>query len=352
MVLKICVYSIALNEELHVERWYNSIKDHADYIVVGDTGSTDNTIQKFRQCEKVELYNISVKPWRFDTARNSVLALIPNDADICISLDLDEWLDTGWREKIESVWVPGTTTRISYRFAWDYGNRPDNWFWVDKMHSRHGYLWKRPVHECIFPTQDTEEVHAVSEVQINQIQDYTKGTRSQYLDLLKLSHEENPMDSQILHWYARELRWQNNTECVPLFKKYLELPSSTWHLERADAMRHISAFENTEKWLSKAVIEAPDYRTAWVELARYYYTNAKWMDCLWASQSGLTKSQKSGTYLDDQNSWGPDLDDYAAIAYWNLGHKNQALYHSKQALALSPNDTRLQNNMTLIENSM
>ena len=42
--MKVAVYTIALNEEKHVERWYNSIKD-ADYILIAATGSTDKTVE-------------------------------------------------------------------------------------------------------------------------------------------------------------------------------------------------------------------------------------------------------------------------------------------------------------------
>ena len=45
MSVKVCVYAICKNEEKFVDRWYESIKE-ADKIVVLDTGSTDNTVQK------------------------------------------------------------------------------------------------------------------------------------------------------------------------------------------------------------------------------------------------------------------------------------------------------------------
>jgi hypothetical protein len=37
-IMKIAVYTVALNEEQFVERWYNSAKD-ADYLLIADTGS-------------------------------------------------------------------------------------------------------------------------------------------------------------------------------------------------------------------------------------------------------------------------------------------------------------------------
>ena len=44
---KICVYAIAKNEEKFVDRWFDSVKE-ADYVVVLDTGSTDNTVSKLK----------------------------------------------------------------------------------------------------------------------------------------------------------------------------------------------------------------------------------------------------------------------------------------------------------------
>ena len=88
--LKINVYAIAKNEEQFVKRWVNSMKE-ADNIYVLDTGSTDNTVKLLKELGvKVEVKEIN--PWRFDVARNESLKLIPKDADICISLDLDEVL--------------------------------------------------------------------------------------------------------------------------------------------------------------------------------------------------------------------------------------------------------------------
>ena len=45
---KIVVYAIAKNEEKHVERWVNSMKE-ADEIYVLDTGSTDNTVKNLKE---------------------------------------------------------------------------------------------------------------------------------------------------------------------------------------------------------------------------------------------------------------------------------------------------------------
>jgi len=96
--MKICVYAIAKNEEQFVKRFCESAQD-ADMILIADTGSTDNTASLARAFGAL-VYDISVKPWRFDIARDTALCLIPGDYDVCVSLDLDEVLEPGWREEI------------------------------------------------------------------------------------------------------------------------------------------------------------------------------------------------------------------------------------------------------------
>ena len=47
MPLKVAVYTIALNEAMHVDRWADSAVD-ADYRIIADTGSTDGTVGQLR----------------------------------------------------------------------------------------------------------------------------------------------------------------------------------------------------------------------------------------------------------------------------------------------------------------
>ena len=81
--MKVCVYAIALNEAHFAARLAASCRE-ADMVLVADTGSTDDTVAALR-AEGVVVESISVKPWRFDDARNAALALIPDDIDVCIS---------------------------------------------------------------------------------------------------------------------------------------------------------------------------------------------------------------------------------------------------------------------------
>lgn len=114
--MKIAVYTIALNEQQFVERWYNSAKQ-ADFLLIADTGSTDMTV-KYAKNLGINVIKIAIKPWRFDDARNAALARIPENIDYCIALDMDEILIDGWREKLEAV--DPSVTRPRYKYTWSW----------------------------------------------------------------------------------------------------------------------------------------------------------------------------------------------------------------------------------------
>ena len=113
--MKICVYAICKNEEKFIKRWYDSVK-RADGIYVLDTGSTDNSVKLLKSLG-VNVKQEIIKPWRFDVARNKSLEMIPDDYDVCICLDLDEVLVSGWYEVVQALWKDGLT-RIRYVYNW------------------------------------------------------------------------------------------------------------------------------------------------------------------------------------------------------------------------------------------
>ena len=138
---------------------------HFDYWVIVDTGSTDNTTAL---AHSLGIHTITreFSPWRFDTARNTALAMLPQDIDLCIALDMDEVLQPGWREALEAI--PTGTTRPRYKYIWSWN--PDGTegltYGGDKIHTRHGYTWKHPVHEVLKPT-DGETQHWVTDLEIH-----------------------------------------------------------------------------------------------------------------------------------------------------------------------------------------
>ena len=80
--MKVVVYAICKNEAQFVDRWMDSMGE-ADQVVVLDTGSEDDTVERLRARGALAEVEV-ISPWRFDVARNRSMELVPEDADICV----------------------------------------------------------------------------------------------------------------------------------------------------------------------------------------------------------------------------------------------------------------------------
>lgn len=346
--MKICVYAISKNESMFVERFCASAVD-ADLILIADTGSTDKTVELARAQPKTAVHEICISPWRFDKARDAALALIPRDIDVCISLDLDEVLEPGWREEIERVWELGKTTRLEYLFDWGQGIR----FRYQKIHARHGYHWHHPCHEYPVPDARTQEVWAhTDKLLVSHYPDPTK-SRGQYLDLLKVAVTEDPRCPRNAFYYARELtfyaRWD---EAITALNKYLAMPEATWQNERCYAMRLMGKayaekgqIHDSMTWLRRACAEAPNTREPWVDLAMQCYRLNLWEECYAAAMSALAIKNKQLVYTCDPEVWGAKPHDLAAIAAYNIGLRPIAVEQGEIAVQLDPSNDRLASNL-------
>jgi glycosyltransferase involved in cell wall biosynthesis len=344
--LKICVYAIAKNEAKHVKRFCESATD-ADYIVIADTGSTDETIQIARDCGAT-VHSIAITPWRFDTARNAALALVPADVDICVSLDLDEVLEPGWREEIERVWTDGVT-KMRHRFDFTCGHIYN----AERIHARHGYVWKYPCHEFQVPDGRIAEQYAESAMILMTHNKDPEKSRGQYLDLLESAIRENPDCRRSQYYYARELyyyyRWQ---DAINEFNKYLVMKDATWDAERCYARRIMGEcyealrdYKNAETAYMLACTEASNTRDPWLSLARFYYRRENWAECYGALIRMFRIEVRNYEYTAIPQCWSHDPYDLAALSAWNLGMKDAAVFYGEKAFELNPDDTRLADNL-------
>jgi tetratricopeptide (TPR) repeat protein len=345
--MRVAVYTIALNEEQFVKDWHESAKE-ADYLLIADTGSTDNTVS-YATDLGINVAHISIKPWRFDDARNASLALIPDDIDYCIALDMDEVLLPGWREELEKAHKEGwTRPRYQYTWNWKEDGTPGLQYGGDKIHSRHGYRWKHPVHE-VMVTDRITETQGWMGLQIHHHADNSK-PRSGYMPLLAQSVQEDPMDDRNAFYYARELFFYSQFEAsAEEFKRHLSLPKAVWPPERAASMRYLAKLSATwqeqEEWLKKAIAQSPDRREAYVEISKLYYEQSMWEASLQAAERALEITEKPLEYLCEEFAWGFAPYDYAAIAAFNLGMFDKAVQHGSKAVEFNPTDPRLTANL-------
>ena len=334
--MKIAVYGIALNEAKHVKRFMEACKG-ADLVVIADTGSTDGTQQLFTK-HGATVHHISVRPFRFDDARNAALALVPADVDICVSLDIDEVPDPDFFDKLREAWKPDTTRAFVF---WN----TDGQLWANnnRVHQRYGYRWIKPCHEVTTTSMGTIDNEVVIETTVTHEPDNNK-SRAQYLPMLKAAIEEEPHDARMWHYYIRELyfhkKWKEITEAIDVFLKGRS--NTGWNIEFAascravgDAYVELGDDDSALEWFLKGTREAPDQLETWLPLAHWYYRYAQWEECLNAANK-VNELTRDSHYLVNDSVWKWRMFDLLAISSWNLGKRGSAKKWARLALEGCP----------------
>lgn len=297
----VAVYTIAKNEAAHIERWAESCED-ADVRLVLDTGSSDNTgdIARAAGCD---VHAVEVTPWRFDHARNLSLNMLPRGIDWCIALDADEVLAPGWRDHIEALTPDVTRPRYRYVWSWNPDGTEGLVYGGDKIHRRHGYRWRLPVHETLAP--DGIEVEAWCGLEIHHHPDPAK-PRSQYLPLLELAAQEDPEDCRTAFYLGREYVYAGRyAEARRELWRYLHMPAATWPPERAAAWRLLAQIDDMpERWLLRACAEDTGRRESWVALAEHHLRAGDRIQAIAAATRALSITTKPLDYLCEPWAWG------------------------------------------------
>lgn len=344
---KICVYAIAKNEEQFVDRWVDSMSD-ADVIVVLDTGSTDRTVEKLK-ARGVTVETKIISPWRFDDARNASMKLIPEDVDICVCTDLDEVFEPGWANKLREIWHG--EARVHYPFVWLVN--PDGSdgvvFYGEKIHKRGEYFWIHAVHEILVHKGGREETHLFTDrIKLRHFPDPTK-SRSQYLPLLEIDAQENPLDDRAAHYLGREYMFCGQYDkAVAELTRHLSLPTATWKDERCASMRFLYTCTGDINWLYKAIAEAPGIREPYHDMAKTLLAKDDFHGAIYFAEQGLKITQRTMSYINNKDAWGAGFHDVLSVAYWWIGDKARAMTHIKEALKYEPDNDRFLSNERLI----
>ena len=349
--MKIYVYAIAKNEEKFARRWLASMSE-ADGIFVLDTGSEDDTVRILRD-GGAYVVTERIEPWRFDTARNHALSLVPEDADLCVSTDLDEVFRPGWRAALEKCLFPGVT-RVRYRYTWNFtpDGREGYVFMRDNIHIRHGYAWKNPVHEVLVRTEGNEIFAKGDGMQLDHLSDPEK-SRAQYLPLLELAVREDPLNDRNMHYLGREYMFRGMWDkSIETLLRHLALPTAVWKDERASSMRYIARCyarlgnePECEKYHLLSIAEAPYLREVWYDYAMFLYRKKDWHGTLFAFERMMQITERPETYISETEPWGPLPFDVMSVAYYMTGDYRASAENAEKALSFSPDDERIRKNL-------
>lgn len=338
---KIAIYTICKNEEQHVKKWAAS-NHEADFRLVCDTGSTDQTRELLEQ-EGVQVVPISVLPWRFDTARNAALNLLPIDIDICIWQDLDEELLPGWRQQLESNWTPNATIANH-----KYRNNDRPWQWHSKIHARHNCHWTGAVHETLKWTVEEQAIW-IPDFYLDEHQDVGKN-RSGYLSLLEKKVKEGDKNWRTYYFLANEYQATDLDRAIEQRIKSYETCNEGTVVQSYIAKNIAINYsyknnnEETERWFEIALKHSPERETLF-SFAQYFYNNKDWDRCYIYAKKCIECTTRRDGFTYDPAAWSWHIYDYAALAAYNLGIHDVALDYGEEALKLLPGDYRLESNV-------
>lgn len=369
---KICVYAICKNEEQFVDKWVESMSE-ADKIVVLDTGSTDNTVEKLRS-HGVEVKVQIVDPWRFDVARNISLEMVPDDCNICVCTDLDELLEPGWAKPLREKWVEGKHTRGIYKYSWSH--LPDGSsgriFKYDKIHSK-DWIWSAPVHELLV-TKDTKSnrynyenvLDLFDEIHLHHYPDKTK-SRGTYLPLLEQRKKEMPNDYYGLIYLGHEYFYRGFYEkSITQLQEVLDkFGDTTNSVERASCFLFMgdcyatladqisdeqaedkkAMYQKAADTYSKAINVDITYREPYLNLAKVYINMKDYGYAEFIIKRGIEKSYRHYTWVERDTSWSYEPWDLLCLATYYGGHVKDSILYAAKALTFEPSNERLQKNL-------
>lgn len=345
--LKIAVYTICKNEEHFVQRWLDSNKD-ADLRLVCDTGSTDNTAELLKQ-GGVTVVPIKVLPWRFDTARNTALNLLPADIDICIWQDLDEALFPLWREELEQHWEPDATIANH-----KYRNNDKPWQWHSKIHARHNCYWTGAVHETLHWNIPEKELW-LHNVFLDEQQDIGKDRRG-YLNLLEKKVKEGDNNWRTYYFLANEYQSSNDLDKAieTRIKSYEACKDGdiiSSYIAKNIAINYGYQDKNREleQWYETALKHSGERETLF-SFVEYLFRISDWDRCYLYAKKCIEMNAKRDGFTYDPSAWGYKIFDYGALAAYNIGLYQTAVSWGEEAVKLNPTDERLKLNLEFYDN--
>ena len=361
---KICVYAICKNESQFVEKWVNSMSED-DCIVVLDTGSTDDTVEKLRKLG-VKVEQKIINPWRFDVARNESLKLVPDDCNILVCTDLDEVFEPGWAKVLRDNWDSKKHNICWYKYVWSHNSDGSEGtvFWYNKIHAR-GFKWCAPVHEGIAAMKEYEELFSgMDGLVINdgiKLHHYPvqKEGRNNYLPLLEIRKQENPDDPCSFIYLGREYffyeRYKDAINCLeemisykdkydisPILLAYACILIGKSYMGLGDV-------ENAKKTYKRCIEFDKTYRGGYYELGKIYWEQDNDANAAYyIMKEGLEKAPRQYSWLEDEEPFSYHFYDILSLASYYSGHKKDSLLYAFMAREMNKSEERLNGNVELI----
>lgn len=348
----VTVYGICKNEIKSVKNYLESFGE-ADYVCLLDTGSTDGTWE-FLQEAKEKYPNLIIKqqkvtPWRFDTARNISLTLVPKNTTMYFMADLDEVIkEKGWVKKVKDAWTP-IFDRSIYTYNREVGENDIVIKQIDeyRIHSKDWYKWVNIVHEALINHKGNKQffIETSTPIDITVWHYPTKQGQTNYMDLCEEDLKENP-DDWVMHLQLA-IEYELRDEWEKAFNHFdyiIKHDNTLQDYELARCYFGIGRIYTMQNNFSKAIyyyregrIADPGTADNYLAAAEIYYNAREYKQSIELVLSCLKNCQRAG--------WCSIFDAQSFYPYWILGmsyyfsgDKEKALTYITVGWFKNPND--------------
>ena len=318
--MKLCVYAICKDESKFIDRWVFSLQGEADCVVVLDTGSTDDSVEKlssYAPFVTVTQYDYmkELGYFRFDKARNDSLKLVPYDTDICVVLDLDQVPRKGWSKVIKERFNEGYN-EVSGYIVNHSGERELNKWISRNVHPNSPYwIWDKVIHEGI-EYYGKEENKCIFDERfiIDHYPDDSKD-RSLYKELLYYSCKEYPKDPYYGIYLGIELsRRYSKEEAVKAFRRCLTECDFTNNEDiHYQTYINLAIFTDNKNEALESLFAAQKLgfktRRLYNILANIYEKNGEYDNAIKALEDALLVKSNSNDWTDDTGLFNGSIED-------------------------------------------
>lgn len=322
--IKLAIYSICKNEIESVEKFLKCFTK-ADYVCILDTGSTDGTWE-YLQSVQYEYPNLIIdqkiiNPWRFDTARNISLTLVPKDTTMYFMMDLDEIIkEDDWVEKVKNSWDP-LFSRGQYlynRFVDPTTDTPTHYFTEGRIHNNtwhyHGIVHEQLCNICGERLFFQDEC---IQVPITVWHYPTKNNKSFYIKLCQDALKEEP-DNELMRLQLA-IEYEVNQYFDEAIKEYthlINLPESNLNLielgrcyaSLGRILKIQGKVDDSLTILQKGYNQIPNCSDNYFIAAEILYEQGKFQESYELCQSGLDNGvDNQWCSIIDKNGYYPYL---------------------------------------------
>lgn len=353
----ITVYGICKNEITNIERYIESF-GQADYLCLLDTGSTDGTWEYLQDAQKTHPNLIIdqkiIDPWRYDTARNLSLKLVPKETTMYFMADLDEEVkDINWPFLLKCRWNP-----LFLRGSFTYNRSIDpisgavtQQFIEYRIHNN-SWHYKGIVHEQLFDIADSRafyEDECIS-IPITVWHYATHPNRIEYIELCERGVAEDPLNwlihlqlaaeyevheqhEKAINEYRKIIAESNNISDVELGRCYSSLGRSLFFSGKSEEGLNV---------LKKGITLYPYVGDLYFFAAEIEYNLKHYKEAIQFCEEGL-KHHKENYWctIVGNNSYFPYM--ILAVCYHRIGQSVLGLGYA--ALAKEKNNNEEMNNL-------